>query len=218
MQSKYFKIQVIATGSAGNSYLLGLADGKSIAIECGVRPIIFTKKTGGSEFFWYSHEHLDHAKYKNEYWCMCEEVSFENEFKLEHGTQKKPCENKGFFFDEANERFLFATDFYGFEHVPVKKSSAGIALVECSHSFSKYKEFSESEDYILRQKAVQWENHACELQTINILQHFYENSFSGKIILIHRSEACMDTCAEDEKKIREYFPIAEVFWAHNLII
>lgn len=64
------KINVIATGSAGNLYELVDKDGNSMLIEAGVPRATYVKYRIGKtppEMCIISHSHMDHAQYKGEY-------------------------------------------------------------------------------------------------------------------------------------------------------
>lgn len=64
------KINVIATGSAGNLYELIDKDGNSMLIEAGMPRQTYIKHRVGKlppEMCIISHQHMDHAKYKGEF-------------------------------------------------------------------------------------------------------------------------------------------------------
>lgn len=64
------KINVIATGSAGNLYELVDGDGNSMLIEAGVPRATYVKYRIGKtppEMCIISHSHMDHAQYKGEF-------------------------------------------------------------------------------------------------------------------------------------------------------
>jgi Cft2 family RNA processing exonuclease len=64
------KINVIATGSAGNLYELIDKDGNSMLIEAGMSRATYIKHRVGKlppEMCIISHSHMDHAKYKGEF-------------------------------------------------------------------------------------------------------------------------------------------------------
>ena len=64
------KINVIATGSAGNLYELIDKDGNSMLIEAGMPRATYIKHRVGKlppEMCIISHQHMDHAKYKGEF-------------------------------------------------------------------------------------------------------------------------------------------------------
>lgn len=214
--SSIFKYKIISSSSKANSYAVELPGYGLTAIECGVIPSTFVSRAGIPACYWFSHWHEDHSKYERLYKKMCYNVKFANEFSLEHGTSKKPCDNKGFYIDFAGERFLFATDFYGFDPIENKRAMFGVAMVECSHDFPLYKKFSESDDKLQNMKALMWENHACEHQTVALLQHFLEPNYQGEIILLHRSVQAYDTMGYSELYVRNKFPLAQVKWAENL--
>ena len=211
-----FKITCLSSSSTANSYAVELAEGQKIAIECGIHPEKFLKEVGIPDSYWVSHKHMDHARYEGLYSRICGVVKFKNEFSLEHGTIKSPCDNRGFYIDEGTERLLFATDFYDFEKVNGSKAAHGIAMVECSHDFPLYDKLKKSEDSLDRMKALQWENHACEIQTVKLLQHFFTPNFDGEIILLHRSANAYKTMGYSEIYVRNKFPLASVKWAQNL--
>lgn len=207
-------IQCLASGSIANSYAVELPAGELVAVECGISPIDFYKKIGKNpDFYWLSHGHSDHSRFEKLYKRGCQRFSGFSEFSLEHGTMQKPCENKGFYLDHENDRLLFATDFYDFEKVKVEKMIDGVAMVECSHDYPTYKRFANSENPEFIIKAKQWENHACEHQTVEILRHFFSPNFIGKIILLHRSPAAIATRGYSEVYIKTKFPYADISWA-----
>ena len=68
------KINVIATGSSGNLYEIIDNSGNSILIEAGVPRSMYIKNREGvtpPEMCIISHNHQDHAKYRNEYVMIC---------------------------------------------------------------------------------------------------------------------------------------------------
>ena len=67
------KINVIATGSAGNLYELIDKDGNSMLIEAGMPRATYVKFRVGvtpPEMCIISHSHMDHAKYKGEFMAV----------------------------------------------------------------------------------------------------------------------------------------------------
>jgi len=67
------KINVIATGSAGNLYELIDKDGNSMLIEAGMSRATYVKFRVGvtpPEMCIISHSHMDHAKYKGEFMAV----------------------------------------------------------------------------------------------------------------------------------------------------
>lgn len=208
-----YKAKVISSSSTANSYVVELPDGQFVAVECGVHPSKVIEKIGKiPRNYWISHAHSDHNRYEREFKKISSRFNGFNEFSLEHGTMKSPIECRGFFHDTGSERLLFATDFYDFEKVDTHKAMSGIAMVECSHDFPTYKKLTSGSD-MDRLKARQWDNHACEVQTVGLLQHFFDKNFNGEIILLHRSTNAYSSIGYSELYVRHYFPMASVKWA-----
>jgi len=213
----FIKVHCLASGSTANSYAVELAYGQILALECGVHPQKFIEKFGEPDAYWISHKHSDHARFEKQYSMICRKYNFEHEFVLYHGTMQRPCVNRGFWMTKGDERFVFATDFYNFQKIGVEKKQHGIAMIECSHDFETWRSFKSSSDKTLKLKALQWENHACERQTVALLDELFTRNFDGEIILLHRSEQAIDTMSNSEAYIRDKFKFADVKWAQNML-
>lgn len=81
------KINVIATGSAGNLYELVDKDGNSMLIEAGVPRATYVKYRIGKippEMCIISHSHMDHAQYKGEFQAVMPTYLAQTENVSEH--------------------------------------------------------------------------------------------------------------------------------------
>jgi len=188
------RINVIATGSAGNLYELIDKDGNSMLIEAGVSRTVYVKHRVGKlppEMCIVSHGHLDHAKSIGEYKAIMPTYIYETKnesenwkafgFPMKHGIGltmtfliKSIVENQFIFFatdvefEPENLELYEALKFYGVENY----------LIECNYN-----------DYLFHL--------ANEEQRIGCSRHFSDNDVvnfirkSGaknpKIITIHGS-------------------------------
>ena len=144
------KINVIATGSAGNLYELIDKDGNSMLIEAGMPRATYVKFRVGKlppEMCIISHPHMDHAKYKGEFEAvfptyMAQEQNTSQNwkafgFKVRHGETLTTCfiiksltENKFLFFGtdmefpEKNHPIFTALSAYSVENF----------LIECNYN------------------------------------------------------------------------------------
>lgn len=143
------KINVIATGSAGNLYELIDKDGNSMLIEAGMPRATYIKHRVGKlppEMCIISHQHMDHAKYKGEFeavfptYLSQEQNTSQNwkafGFKMKHGETsslsfiiKSLVEDKFLFFgtdmEFGNYISLFKMlNFYNVENF----------LIECNYN------------------------------------------------------------------------------------
>lgn len=144
------KINVIATGSAGNLYEILDSKGNSVLFETGIPFKEYLKFREGKsfpEFVAVTHEHGDHYKYFDEY-CnainnvFIHELKFETDnFKLHaipvlHG--ECPCD--AFILKSLvdNEVLFFATDFqydeYDTIHEVIRMLKIERFLIECSYN------------------------------------------------------------------------------------
>ena len=143
------KINVIATGSAGNLYELIDKDGNSMLIEAGMPRQTYIKHRVGKlppEMCIISHQHMDHAKYKGEFeavfptYLAQEQNTSQNwkafGFKMKHGETsslsfiiKSLVEDKFLFFGTDMEfgNYISLFKMLNFYHVEN-------FLIECNYN------------------------------------------------------------------------------------
>ena len=143
------KINVIATGSAGNLYELIDKDGNSMLIEAGMPRQTYIKHRVGKlppEMCIISHQHMDHAKYKGEFeavfptYLSQEQNTSQNwkafGFKMKHGETsslsfiiKSLVEDKFLFFGTDMEfgNYISLFKMLNFYHVEN-------FLIECNYN------------------------------------------------------------------------------------
>ena len=143
------KINVIATGSAGNLYELIDRDGNSMLIEAGMPRQTYIKHRVGKlppEMCIISHQHMDHAKYKGEFEAVSptylaqEQNTSQNwkafGFKMKHGETsslsfiiKSLVEDKFLFFGTDMEfgNYISLFKMLNFYHVEN-------FLIECNYN------------------------------------------------------------------------------------
>lgn len=143
------KINVIATGSAGNLYELIDKDGNSMLIEAGMPRQTYIKHRAGKlppEMCIISHQHMDHAKYKGEFeavfptYLAQEQNTSQNwkafGFKMKHGETsslsfiiKSLVEDKFLFFGTDMEfgNYISLFKMLNFYHVEN-------FLIECNYN------------------------------------------------------------------------------------
>ena len=143
------KINVIATGSAGNLYELIDKDGNSMLIEAGMPRAAYIKHRVGKlppEMCIISHQHMDHAKYKGEFeavfptYLAQEQNTSQNwkafGFKMKHGETsslsfiiKSLVEDKFLFFGTDMEfgNYISLFKMLNFYHVEN-------FLIECNYN------------------------------------------------------------------------------------
>lgn len=143
------KINVIATGSAGNLYELIDKDGNSMLIEAGMPRQTYIKHRVGKlppEMCIISHQHMDHAKYKGEFeavfptYLAQEQNTSQNwkafGFKMKHGETsslsfiiKSLTEDKFLFFGTDMEfgNYISLFKMLNFYHVEN-------FLIECNYN------------------------------------------------------------------------------------
>ena len=143
------KINVIATGSAGNLYELIDKDGNSMLIEAGMPRQTYIKHRVGKlppEMCIISHSHMDHAKYKGEFeavfptYLAQEQNTSQNwkafGFKMKHGETsslsfiiKSLVEDKFLFFGTDMEMGAYSTLFKMLNFYHVENF-----LIECNYN------------------------------------------------------------------------------------
>ena len=143
------KINVIATGSAGNLYELIDKDGNSMLIEAGMPRATYIKHRVGKlppEMCIISHQHMDHSKYKGEFeavfstYLAQEQNTSQNwkafGFKMKHGETsslsfiiKSLVEDKFLFFGTDMEfgNYISLFKMLNFYHVEN-------FLIECNYN------------------------------------------------------------------------------------
>lgn len=195
-------VNVIGTGSSGNLYEIIDEDGNILLIEAGLDVEKYIKHKIGTktpEIMVISHEHSDHAQYRN-HWASVMRVEFMPEvldtahwkvrgFFVKHGD----CPCHAFIIQSEVERkkVLFATDFeYDDDHINAlidvcRDYSVKNYLIECNYN-----------DYLYH-LATDEQRRGCD-------RHFSDNDVvkfirevgvtTPKIILIHGSNRlCADT-------------------------
>lgn len=143
------KINVIATGSAGNLYELIDKDGNSMLIEAGMPRQTYIKHRVGKlppEMCIISHSHMDHSKYKGEFEAvfptyMAQEQNTSQNwkafgFKMKHGETsslsfiiKSLVEDKFLFFGTDMEMGAYSTLFKMLNFYHVENF-----LIECNYN------------------------------------------------------------------------------------
>jgi Cft2 family RNA processing exonuclease len=143
------KINVIATGSAGNLYELIDKDGNSMLIEAGMPRQTYIKHRVGElppEMCIISHSHMDHAKYKGEFeavfptYLAQEQNTSQNwkafGFKMKHGETsslafiiKSLAEDKFLFFGTDMEMGAYSSLFIMLNFYHVENF-----LIECNYN------------------------------------------------------------------------------------
>ena len=143
------KINVIATGSAGNLYELIDKDGNSMLIEAGMPRQTYIKHRVGKlppEMCIISHHHMDHAKYKGEFeavfptYLAQEQNTSQNwkafGFKMKHGETssfafiiKSLVEDKFLFFGTDMEMGTYSDLFKMLNFYHVENF-----LIECNYN------------------------------------------------------------------------------------
>lgn len=174
------KITTIATGSSANCYILESEKG-AIIIEAGVPLIrVFKYKPIG---IIYTHEHLDHSRYVNEYrgYHLVKDPPciIGDEFEIKTFPVQHSIENKGFVIKSIseNKRLFFATDFNYIENLPSCEFDA--IMIECSMmSFHK--------NFLTIEQQMQVNAHADSDITLHTLRRLIFTK-ECPIILIHRS-------------------------------
>ena len=143
------KINVIATGSAGNLYELIDKDGNSMLIEAGMPRATYIKHRVGKlppEMCIISHQHMDHYKYHGEFEAVMPVYSWQEQntsqnwkafgFKVKHGEStsmafiiKSLIEDKFLFFGTDMEYGYYTTMFKMLNFYKVENF-----LIECNYN------------------------------------------------------------------------------------
>lgn len=154
------KLEVLASGSSGNCYLLHTSSG-IIILEAGVpwKTVLKALDFNITKVLCccITHEHMDHAKYIEEYIkngvsCVIMTNGTKDELNLKRNiiTNSRPCESYGiqimwfdtqhdaaepcgFYIEDTNtgETLIFATDTY---YVKYRFSNVNYILVECNYA------------------------------------------------------------------------------------
>ena len=187
------KINVIATGSAGNLYELIDNDGNSMLIEAGMPRATYVKHRIGKlppEMCIISHSHMDHAQYKGEFEAVIpvylkpENQKSENwhviGFEVNHGDTKTTC----FIIKSLIEEkiLFFGTDFQYEEYIILFKNlnfhKVENYLIECNYN-----------DYLFHlatdEQRRGCSRHLSDNDVVNFIQQ--SGAKNPKIITIHGS-------------------------------
>jgi hypothetical protein len=192
------KINVIATGSAGNLYEIIDNLGNSLIIEAGMPRATLMKYREGNkppEMCIVTHKHGDHAKYIGEYTAVIptylrpERVQSQNfkvmGFAMKHGNEI--CFSFLIKVLSENRFLFFGTDFELRENYPLEYSSlfqaldfyrVDIYLIECNYNDYLYHLANE-------EQRVGCDRHLSDNDVVSFLR--YAKARSPKIITIHGS-------------------------------
>ena len=222
------KIKVLRTGSTGNSYCITDKSGQSLIIEAGIPLKYVIGNSDDIVGFIYSHEHRDHAAYKEEYkkaFAFYDikpnyEINMIGNYNILGFPVLHNIDNKGFIISNKIERkvLFFATDliynsmtkvFYEGLFYAMQNINIDLFCIESNYNEYEFKQAIKGDSNVFGV-----ENHLSNYECARFISHLCNRNVVQNILLIHGSNRIGRSISGKKKPILNLIPKANILIAN----